>query len=50
MVRHREERYIVEGKYGSFFRIVDRRRRGDRVSGRAGIYVLYGGDLINDRV
>lgn len=49
VVRHRAERCAVEGKHGPFFGIVDRRRRGDGVSGGAGIHVLHGGDLINDR-
>jgi hypothetical protein len=39
----------VEGKHSAIFGIVDRRRRGRRLSGRTGVHILHRGDLINDR-
>jgi hypothetical protein len=50
VVRQSKGGRVVEGKHGAIFRIVDRRRRGRRLSGGTGVHVLHRGDLINDRV
>jgi hypothetical protein len=49
VVRQSKGGRVVEGKHGAIFRIVDGRRRGRRLSGGTGVYVLHRGDLINDR-
>jgi hypothetical protein len=50
MVRQSKGGRVVEGKHSAIFGIVDRRRRGRGLSGGSGVHILYGGDLINDRV
>ena len=49
VVRQSKGGCAVEGKHSTIFGIVDRRRRGRRVSGRTGVHVLHRGDLINNR-
>jgi hypothetical protein len=50
VVRQSKGGRVVEGEHSTIFRIVDRRRRGRRLLGRTGVYVLHRGDLINNRV